>query len=96
MAKEVNYSSMTDISSNNLPEGFQSQSFFAILQAIDLKRLMEYVTEQKQTSYPILRHGRSDDNKINDGDEKATIWNSFRSCFNVSHPSLEVQGALNL
>ena len=57
---------------------------------------VKYVTEQKQTSYPIFGHVRSDGNKINDDDEKATIWNSFRSCFNVSHPSLEVQGALNL
>ena len=79
--------------------GIRITTFFAILQARDLKRFMEsvkYVTEQKQTSYPIFGHGRSDGNKINDDDEKATIWNSFRSCFNVSHPSLEVQGALNL
>ena len=57
---------------------------------------VKYITEQKQASYPIFGHGRRDGNKSNDDDEKVTTWNSFRSCFNVSHPSLEVQGALNL
>ena len=31
---------------------------------------VKYVTEQKQTSYPIFGHERSDGNKINDDDEK--------------------------
>ena len=31
---------------------------------------VRYVTEQKQASYPIFGHGRSDGDQINDDDEK--------------------------
>ena len=72
------------------------------MQARYLKRFMEpvkYVPEQKQTSYPIFGHGRSNGNKINDDDKKQPFGiplghASFKSCFNVSYPSLEIQGAL--
>ena len=77
MAKEVNYSSMRNPQTTR---GIPITNFFTILQARDLKRLMEsvkYVTEQKQTSYPIFGHVRSDGNKINDDDEKAIIWSSL-------------------
>ena len=60
MAKEANYSSLRKIYPQTT-RGIPITTFFAILQARDLKRFMEsvkYITEQKQASYPIFGHGR--------------------------------------